>query len=142
MHQAVIVSAMLVSGLALFGSVAWIQTDRAAWTSVPETEVIPVRATISSLREAPPVVLEDPNHATVELPPVEIVGRRPAAMPAAPQVELVSEPCSAWEEIGPSRVIDGIPVGARHVRQLCPRLLEIVEQPEPEAAGALAAAQY
>jgi hypothetical protein len=138
-----IVSAMLVSGMALFGSAIWIQADRAAWTSVPEEEVSPIQASISSLREAPPVVREDPVHVTVELPPVEIVGRRPAPMrDAAPPPEVVAEPCSAWEEIGPERVIDGAPMGSRRVRQLCPRLLQPSEQSEAEPAGALAAAAY
>lgn len=142
MHQAVIVSGMLVSGLALFGSVVWIQTDRSAWTSVPENEVVPVRATISSLRDEPARVVPEPSRVTIELEPVEIVGRKTAPPRAAPKPpELVAAPCSDWQEIGPERVIDGAALGMRRVRQLCSRPIQTDERTESEPA-ALAAAQY
>jgi hypothetical protein len=141
MHQAFIVGPMLASGLALFGSAARIQADRGAWVSAPE-EPTPVRLSVSSLKDEPLVIrpAPEPEPITVQLPPIEVVGRIPRALPKAeppPDVgEVVAEPCSGWQDIGPAHVVNGNALGSpRRVRELCNRLVPPSEPtPEPSPA--------
>jgi hypothetical protein len=131
MHPAFIVSPMLVSGIALFGSAVWIQSDRNALIDAPHDDQ-PIRTTISALEDRDPVTVreDDPEPVVVELDPIEIVGRRrvaPKVTPPPVVAEAVAEPCSSWAEIGPERVIDGTPLGARRVRELCTRAPEAVQ---------------
>ena len=132
MHPAFIVSPMLVSGIALFGSAVWIQADRNALIDAPQDDGAPIRATISALQDRDHVTVreEDLEPAVVELKPIEIVGRRrvaPNVTPPPVVAEVVAEPCSSWAEIGPERVIDGTALGARRVRELCTRVPQAVE---------------
>jgi hypothetical protein len=132
MHPAFIVSPMLISGIALFGSAVWIQSDRNALIDSPQNDGAPIRATISALQDRDPVTVreEELEPAVVELDPIEIVGRRrvaPKVTPASVPAEVVAEPCSSWTEIGPERVTDGTPLGTRRVRELCTRAPQAVE---------------
>jgi hypothetical protein len=129
MHQAFIVSPMLVSGIALFGAAASIQSNPSAWTEEPKDEETPIRASISALGDENrdrSSVSEEASPVTMELEPIEVIGRLPKASrttaPRAPAL-VVTEPCSDWRELGPQRVIDGVPVGARRVQNLCSRVL-------------------
>lgn len=126
MHQALIFGSMLTTGLALFGTAAWIQADRSAFTSpAPEFSVPIVHTTVSALK--PEVIEAAPAEPAVELPAVKITGRRSAAQVAATSTKavapleppLATAPCSPWQEIGPERVNDGTAIGVRRVRQLC-----------------------
>jgi len=126
MHQAFIVGPMLVSGLALFGSAARIQADRGAFIDRQMIEPAPVRMSVSSLRDEPLVVrpAPEPEVTTVQLPPIEIVGRISRAAPeAAPvETEVTAQPCSDWQDIGPAHVVEGTALGMpRRVRELCNR---------------------
>lgn len=128
MHQAFLVGPMLVSGLALFGSAARIQADRSAFIDRQAMEPAPVRMSVSSLRDEPLVIrpAPQPEVITVQLPPIQIVGRisRPAPKPVpAPVVtEVVAEPCSEWHDVGPAHVVEGTALGMpRRVRELCNR---------------------
>lgn len=139
MHQAFIVGPMLASGLALFGSVARIQADRTAWLRQPQEEA-PTRVSVSSLKDEPLVIRRAPapEPITVQLPPIEVVGhiRRSAPKSAPPPVagEVVAQPCSSWQDIGPAHVVDGNALGSpRRVRELCNRLVPASE-PAPETA--------
>jgi hypothetical protein len=131
MHPAFIVSPMLISGIALFGSAVWIQSDRNALIEPPQNEEAPIRATISALRDQPVTVREvDPEPVVVELDPIEIVGRRRVAPKVTPPPvieEVAAEPCSSWAEIGPERVSNGTPLGTRRVRELCTRAPQAVQ---------------
>ena len=146
MHTAFIVSPMLVSGIALFGSAVWIQADRNALINAPGDEPTPIRASISALGPAEAtVVREELEPVTIELEAIEVIGRRRVAKPATPAPavgQLVAEPCSAWDEIGPERVIDGKPVGSRRVRELCPRLLPVEGVPNSESTNSLVPVQH
>jgi hypothetical protein len=131
MHPAFIVSPMLVSGIALFGSAVWIQADRNALIDAPQDDAVPIRTTISALEDRDRVtVREDFEPIAVELDPIEIIGRRrvsPKVTPPPVVAEAVTEPCSSWAEIGPERVIDGTALGARRVRELCTRVPQAVQ---------------
>jgi hypothetical protein len=118
MHQAWIFGSMLATGFALFGTAAWIEADRTAFTA-PEAEPSIVTHVASSItEESKPHYQED---TPIMLEPVEIVARRPrpAARPVRLEPELATEPCSQWQELGPERVNDGNPIGVRRVRSLC-----------------------
>ena len=140
MHQAFIVGPMLASGLALFGSAARIQADRYAFIDM-EAKPTPVRVSVSSLKDEPLVIRRAPapEPVTVQLPPIEVVGHIPrAASKTAPPVvgEVVAEPCSTWQDIGPAHVVDGNALGSpRRVRELCNRL---VPESEPASETSLA----
>lgn len=126
MHQAFIVCPMFVSGIALFGSAAWIQANRAALTDIRAEDGAPLRATVSALEAPAAVEVEERwEPIVVELAPIEIVGRSRVAsrVSTLPPAQAVAEPCSEWSEIGPERVLDGSGFGARHVRELCARFV-------------------
>ena len=76
MHPAFIVSPMLVSGIALFGSAVWIQADRNALIDAPHDDATPIRASISALEDGDRVTVreEELEPVVVELDPIEIVG--------------------------------------------------------------------
>jgi hypothetical protein len=140
MHQAFIVGPMLASGLALFGSAARIQADRSAWINRQFEEPAPVRMSVSSLKDEPLVIRPAPAPETtmVQLPPIEVIGHIPRALPKAeaPPVvaEVVAEPCSGWQDIGPAHVVNGNALGSpRRVRELCNRLVPPSE-PAPESS--------
>lgn len=142
MHQAFIVGPMLASGLALFGSAARIQADRTAWISMQPEEPASARLSVSSLKDEPLVIrpAPEPEPNTVQLPPIEVIGHIPRAatkVEAPPMVgEVVAEPCSGWQDIGPAHVVDGNALGSpRRVRELCNRL---VPPSEPELDSSLA----
>jgi hypothetical protein len=135
MHQAFIVGPMLASGLALFGSAARIQADRSAWINVQREEPASVQMSVSSLKDEPLVIrpAPAPEPTTVQLPPIEVIGhiRRAAPKVEAPPVvgEVVAEPCSSWQDIGPAHVVDGNALGSpRRVRELCNRLVPPSEE--------------
>lgn len=139
MHQAFIVGPMLASGLALFGSAARIQADREAWINMQQEEPTSVRMSVSSLKDEPLVIrpAPAPEPITVQLPPIEVVGhvRRAVAKVEPPPVvgEVIAEPCSSWQDIGPAHVVDGNALGSpRRVRELCNRLVPPSE-PAPES---------
>lgn len=124
MVQRIMTAFMLTTGAGLFGLVAWIQSDRHALTSVPApSEAVQLHvAPLRPAAEAPPTEVVEP---ILELPPVEVSGRRrvraatpPAALPVAPEPAPVV-PCSPWRDIGPAHVDDGVPSGVRRVRELC-----------------------
>jgi hypothetical protein len=138
MHQAFIVGPMLASGLALFGSAARIQADRSAWISKQQEEPAPVRMSVSSLKDEPLVIRPAPEPTMVQLPPIEVIGHIPRALPktVAPPVvgEFVAEPCSGWQDIGPAHVVNGNALGSpRRVRELCNRL-NPPSEPVPESS--------
>jgi hypothetical protein len=138
MHQAFIVGPMLASGLALFGSAARIQADRSAWISTQQEEPAPVRMSVSSLKDEPLVIRPAPEPTMVQLPPIEVIGHIPRALPKTetPPVagEFVAEPCSGWQDIGPAHVVNGNALGSpRRVRELCNRLLPPSE-PAPQSS--------
>jgi hypothetical protein len=125
MHQSWIFGSMLATGFALFATAAKIEADRSTFTSPQAAPEPPLRASVASLKvdKVEPVVVEDDY--VVELPQVEIVGKRSRAR-ARPQPRLVlnepqlaTEPCSRWEELGPQRVDDGNGIGVHRVRSLC-----------------------
>lgn len=119
MHQALIFGSMLATGFTLFGTAAWIEADRSAFTA-RAIEPAPVVTHVSSLvaDETKPRTQDD---TPLMLPPVEIVAKRPraAVRPARVEPELATEPCSQWEALGPQRVNDGNAIGVRRVRSLC-----------------------
>ena len=120
MHQSWIFGSMLAAGFALFATAARIEADRFAFTNPTVMPEPPLRATVSSLKVEPAAVEQD--DFVVELPQVEIIGKRAraqarVAQPSEPQ--LATEPCSRWEEIGPQRVDDGMAIGTHRVRSLC-----------------------
>jgi hypothetical protein len=123
MHQALIFSSMLATGVALFGTAAYVQADRNAFTDPFGEEALPgVRTTVSSLKpEEAPRVEAASQPEILQLPPIEIIGRRQIVAASTPKVSepLAVEPCSPWEEIGPERVKDGNAIGLRRVRTLC-----------------------
>ncbi|MFZ5890710.1 MAG: hypothetical protein ACOY0T_06630 [Myxococcota bacterium] len=121
MHPSWIFGSMLTTGFALFGTAAWIEADRTAFTARPELTGSSLVTNVSSLKSEEVTTPKLPEDATVVLPPVEVTGKRPRALPrpARVQVELATEPCSQWQELGPTRVDDGNAIGVRRVRSLC-----------------------
>jgi len=120
MHQSWIFGSMLAAGFALFATAARIEADRFAFTEPSVMPEPPLRATVSSLKVEPTVAEADDY--VVELPQVEIIGRRVRPQPRTAQhtePQLATEPCSRWEDIGPQRVDDGMAIGAHRVRSLC-----------------------
>ena len=121
MHQALIFGSMLTTGFALFSTAAWIEADRSALTASVASEPAAIVTRVSSLVSEESRI-KPQEDATVMLPPVEIVAKRPRAPMRTVRAEsqqLATEPCSQWEELGPQRVNDGNPIGVRRVRSLC-----------------------
>ncbi|HET9929210.1 MAG TPA: hypothetical protein VFQ35_00920 [Polyangiaceae bacterium] len=124
LHQALVFGSMLTAGFALFATAAWIEADRAAFTSSGSNEITPLVTHVSALKSEevkPPVEEEAPM---MMLPPVEIVGRRGLAkrrgVPVAVNEPAIATlPCSDWQEVGPQRVDEGTGIGTRRVRSLC-----------------------
>lgn len=131
MDQRWIGGAMLTAGIALFGVVAWIQSDRFAFTSARQgaaseslrTVVASSTAATVEIAEPEPPAGLTPAEPVIDLP-VQIIRARkpgPATRAAAPSAAPPHEPipCSPWEEIGPMYVDDGVASGVRRVRKLC-----------------------
>ena len=119
MYQRWICGSMLTAGIGLFGVVAWVQSDRQAFTSARGSSGSEaIQMVISPL--SPEEVAAPEDEPVLELPQDQIFGRRRAPAAAPPAVpEQAPSPCSPWEEIGPKNVDDGVPSGIRRVRKLC-----------------------
>lgn len=126
LHQVLIFGSMMTAGVALFATSAWIQADRAAFTSSASKETAPLVTHVSALKseevKAPAVVEE--AAPMMMLPPVEIVARRSRiqqlrAAARAPEPAIATQPCSEWQDVGPQRVDEGTGIGTRRVRSLC-----------------------
>lgn len=124
--QALVFSSMMTAGVALFATSAWIQSDRAAFTSSGSTEAAPLVTHVSALKSEevkPPAIVEEAAPMMM-LPPVEIVARRARvqqlrAAPQASEPAIATQPCSDWQDVGPQRVDEGTAIGTRRVRSLC-----------------------
>jgi hypothetical protein len=120
-----IFGSMMATGFALFGTAAWIQSDRSALTSGPrssesesiELVVSPLRGEEVARTIAEPAAADE--DAVMQIPPIEIIGRQRTPAAAPPVRHEAVEPCSPWQEIGSEHVDDGVPTGVRRVRKLC-----------------------
>lgn len=123
LHQALVFGSMLTAGVALFTTAAFIQADRAAFTSATPSEPAPLVQHVAALRSEPLEPLVQEVAPMMMLPPIEIVGRkrsqRRIVPPAASVPAIVAEPCSDWQDLGPQRVEAGNGIGLRRVRSLC-----------------------
>lgn len=112
----------LLLGCAAFGVVIYVQETPRAFTTTHPVMVLPVHVEPNPGPIATPITEPEPA-TTVELPVVYVTADTPAVQPksagapAAPAAPL--EPCSAWHEIGPEYVTDGVATGSRRVRDLC-----------------------
>jgi hypothetical protein len=124
MKERIIALSSLAAGLAALGLVAVIQTDPLALTrGTPPVEIVepPLSIPLPELAlvwsELPAETAPATGASNVlELPPVYIV---PMTRTSQTDQERTFEPCSAWRELGPKYVTDGIPTGTQWVRDLC-----------------------
>ena len=118
-----------IAGLGLFAAIVHMQLDSRAFTSGPRAELEPNQYFAIPVRPVDiPVVVTLPDEAPVmTLPTLEVFGKAPTPRPQAAEgastpassPHEATMPCSAWRDISPRNVTDGVPSGVVKVRNLC-----------------------
>jgi hypothetical protein len=121
----------LGAGIALLATALYVQTQPLAFThdgigddALHDTAAHAATATQGTPSAAPADARERRDNdgvrasTVMELPPVVVKADAPLPATRAKAVREL-EPCSEWREIGPARVVDGVALDVRRVRDLC-----------------------
>ena len=127
MSKRAIFLASTAAGLALFGSIGFMQSNSSAFTSTPRVDLDSYLYSEVRAPSVPqgPAARPPTEPADLVFPALNIVAKPPRTRPIGESVSPVvpahvpSIPCSPWREIGPRNVTDGKPIGSLQVRDLC-----------------------